>query len=125
MVLYVEDDADDREVFHEVITESFTTLRYIEATNGQECLDLLSGIAEYPKMIVVDINMPVMNGYELIRKLKTNDTYKNIPVVVLTTATAEAAPMAMRMGADKFYTKPTEIAEFRQVVHEMLSVLVK
>ena len=79
-VLYVEDEKDLREVTSSIL-QSFTKNQYI-ATNGQEGYDLFLKHDSDIDLIISDINMPILNGLEMIKKIK--DINKNVPIIVTT-----------------------------------------
>ena len=76
-----------------------------EASNGKQALDTV--LLMRPELIISDLNMPVMNGVELLGKLQQHSEYKNIPFVVLTSQTNDATfKKIMSMGAADFIRKP-------------------
>ncbi len=76
-----------------------------QATNGKQALDMV--LLTRPDLIISDLNMPVMNGIELLGKLQQNKEYRNIPFVVLTSQTNDATfKKIMAMGAADFIRKP-------------------
>jgi sigma-B regulation protein RsbU (phosphoserine phosphatase) len=77
----------------------------ISASNGQEALDLIS--AESPDMILLDIMMPVMDGFEVLEKLKAHENWRHIPVVVISAMSdMDSVTKGIEMGADDYLPKP-------------------
>jgi serine phosphatase RsbU (regulator of sigma subunit) len=77
----------------------------ISASNGQEALDLIS--AESPDMILLDIMMPVMDGFEVLARLKSNDSWRHIPVVIISAMSdMESVTKGIEMGAADYLPKP-------------------
>lgn len=116
-ILLVEDDQIDRMT----IQRSFKTLEIKNtlniAANGQEALDFLEKTQETPCLIILDINMPKMNGLEFLRIIKRDENYKTIPVVVLTTSNDENDKLTCyRSGVAGYIIKPIDYKEFQQVV---------
>ncbi|WP_190300258.1 hybrid sensor histidine kinase/response regulator transcription factor [Rufibacter hautae] len=101
-ILIVEDEEDIRKLLKYYLSEQFHIL---EAANGKEGLEL--ALAHHPNIIISDVKMPVMDGIQLCRELKTNIRTSHIPVVLLTARTAFAHHKeGLDTGADAYLTKP-------------------
>ncbi|HEY1032429.1 MAG TPA: response regulator [Flavipsychrobacter sp.] len=113
-VLLVDDDREDRDIFLMALREAGDLFDCLTCGNGIECLKLLeSGLQ--PHAILTDINMPMMNGFELVTNLKARPDYKQIPVFVLSTSSnPDTVKQFRQLGAEQFVTKPTS---FRELVH--------
>jgi len=97
--------------------------RITEATNGREVLDHLNGIddpALYPCLIILDMNMPVLNGRETLAILKSEEKYNSIPVVVFTTSSSEMDRMFCRRFGVEMYTKPDDFVGHQQTIQKLL-----
>jgi CheY-like chemotaxis protein len=106
LVMIVEDDRDVRETLAEILADhSYDTLL---ASNGQEALLRLRDAPEKPSVILLDIMMPVMNGWEFRALQKTDAALSEIPVVVIT-AHADASRAAAEMEAAGFLRKPVKL----------------
>lgn len=91
----------------------------ITATDGLEALN--TARKEKPDLIVLDIMLPKMQGYQVCRLLKFDERFQNIPIVMLTAKTEESAKMTgLKTGADEYLTKPVRPAELLNVVKELL-----
>ena len=102
-VLLVDDYPDAREMYSEYL--QFSGFDVVEATNGIEALQ--SAIDRTPDIILMDLSLPVMDGWEATRRLKADDRTASIPVVALTGhALAGISEGAKRAGCDAFVTKP-------------------
>jgi CheY-like chemotaxis protein len=88
------------------------------AENGVELFTLLSNqFPEVPDVIFLDINMPIMNGWECLKKLKSNSTYQSIPIFMYSTSSAKKdIDMAYGLGAMLFLTKPEDFRELSQIL---------
>ncbi|GAB3900453.1 hybrid sensor histidine kinase/response regulator transcription factor [Spirosoma agri] len=108
-VLVVEDNPDLRDYLAMILSPSMT-VQTVE--NGQVALDVLASQPHPPALIISDIMMPVMNGFQLLETLKAHDTYRRIPVIMLT-ARAELADKlrALRIGVDDYLLKPFDEEE--------------
>lgn len=106
-ILLVDDDADDQLYFRDAINEVNNSLECEIANNGREAIHQIN-VPPPPDLIFLDLNMPVMNGYECLSYLKTEDRYKNIPVVIFTTSQSLTdIEKSRQLGAELFFTKPT------------------
>ena len=103
LVLVVDDFVDNREMYSEYL--SFCGFRVIQATNGREAVE--TARTQKPDIIVMDLSLPVMDGWEATRLLKADVGTRNIPVVVLTGhALPSHSRQAQAAGCDSFLTKP-------------------
>ncbi len=127
LFLIAEDDPDDRELLSIAFETSGLggTIRFVE--DGMELLDYLEGRggfdraqAPMPGVIVLDLNMPRMDGREALIQLKNHHKLSLIPVVVLTTSTDENdISGAYDAGANSYITKPTSFERLEQVVRTL------
>ena len=114
-ILLAEDDYDDRYLISEALDESgVDSLLYI-VENGEELLNYLKGRGEYadrdmfplPSLILLDLNMPLMDGREALAEIKKDAHLKRIPVIVLTTSQSEDdVEETYGLGITGFITKP-------------------
>lgn len=113
-LLLVDDDPDDMELIRTAFEFVDTKLYLHEVNDGIEALDHLEKLSEeeFPCLIVLDFNMPRMNGLEVLQQLKTNDRYNSIPRVILTTSSDTSLKEAcLANSADKFLVKPSSYPE--------------
>jgi two-component system cell cycle response regulator DivK len=103
LVLVVDDFADNREMYSEYL--SFSGYDVIEAKNGKEAIE--AARERLPDIIIMDLSLPVMDGWEATRRLKADDRTRGIPVVALTGhALAGHSKGAKEAGCDSFLAKP-------------------
>jgi two-component system, cell cycle response regulator DivK len=103
LILVVDDYQDAREMYAEYL--QFSGFRVAEARNGNEAVE--QAFALKPDLILMDLSLPGMDGWEATRRLKADDATKHIPIVALTGhALAGASEGARRAGCDSFVTKP-------------------
>ncbi len=106
VILIVDDDAEDMELFGQAVAEIDPTITCVEAYNGLEALKILKRNEWLPDYIFLDINMPLMNGRRCLEEIKSNDSYMRIPVIIYsTTRDADQIRACRDLGAD-FLTKP-------------------
>jgi CheY-like chemotaxis protein len=127
-VLVCDDDEDDRLLIEEALkaapgiewlTSVSSGLELMEYLTHSACL-CLSDAPPRPDIILLDLNMPVMDGREALRQIKSSPSYRAIPVVVLTTSSQEADVVnAYVLGASAFLTKPETFQELVGKINAM------
>ena len=117
-VLLVEDDPADAVLIREALRDHAAARVVARAEDGIAALELLRDPTQRrPDLIVLDLNMPRMNGSEVLEVLKSDDELKLIPVVVLTTSSApEDIRDAYQRHANAYVTKPVSLDEFVETV---------
>lgn len=122
-VFYTDDDADDRELFREVLAEMESPYNLHTQTNGGELLEQLHNPPPEPHLVFLDLNMPVKNGFDALAEMRRSEKYKNTPVIIFTTSDdANDVDKARHLGADMFITKPKAYDRFRQVLQDVLTI---
>ena len=124
-ILLVEDDPGDVLITREAFDHSATSnvVRHVE--NGEEALRYLRREGDYadaarPDLILLDLNLPRLDGRELLSIVKVDAQLRRIPVVVLTTSQApEDIARSYDLHANAFVTKPVDFDRFVEVVHEV------
>jgi twitching motility two-component system response regulator PilH len=116
-VLVVEDSPPQREMIATLLKDS--GLSVISAIDGQEALEQIQNSC--PDLVVMDIVMPRMNGYELCRKIKTDPKTEKVPVVMCSSKGEEFDRYwGMRQGADAYIAKPFQPQELVSTVKQLL-----
>ena len=119
LILVVDDYDDAREMYAEYL--QFSGFRVAEARNGNEAVE--QAFALKPDLILMDLSLPGMDGWEATRQLKADERTRDIPVVALTGhALAGASEGAKRAGCDSFVTKPCLPDDLVVEVRRMLSL---
>ena len=117
-ILFIDDDLDDTELFCEAVdylnkNESFDgreDIKCISINDGCKAAELLSTFG-VPDFIFLDVNMPIMNGRECLKFLKTNQTYAKTPIIMLSTSFSESDHEEFNLlGAVACIKKPTEFS---------------
>ena len=122
LILVVDDYQDAREMYAEYL--QFSGFRVAEARNGNEAV--AQAFSLRPDLILMDLSLPGMDGWEATRLLKADDRTKHIPVVALTGhALAGASEGAKKAGCDSFVTKPCLPDDLVVEVRRMLSAVKK
>ena len=124
-ILLVEDNAGDVRLTQEVLKTSKVRNNLLVASNGQEALNCLRRQGKYagaarPDLILLDLNLPVMDGREVLEKIKDDPDLKRIPVVILTTSKAEEDILkTYNLHANCYVTKPVDLDQFVKVVKSL------
>ena len=120
LVLVVDDFQDNREMYAEFLV--FSGFRVIQAANGREALD--QAFANRPDIIIMDLSLPEMDGWEATRRLKADRRTQTIPVVALTGhAMAGHSKGAIEAGCDSFVAKPCLPDQLVAEIRKMLSTM--
>jgi two-component system, cell cycle response regulator DivK len=102
-ILVVEDQEDNRQILRDLLTNA--GYKIAEAGDGEEALRAIA--AKRPDLILMDIQLPKMDGYEATRRIKTNPATKDIPIIVVTSyALSGDEDKALAAGGDDYVTKP-------------------
>ena len=125
-ILYADDDSDDRFLLNESIASSGLHANLVYVTNGLEAISYMEKTPDDPpSLVILDLNMPKMNGRETLHYLKTHPQYQNIPVIILSTSESQREMDACAaQGAASYFVKPhsargyeTIVNAFRSYVH--------
>ena len=106
-ILIVEDEFINQEILKEILKNEYEIL---VANNGIEALDILNTSTKPISLILLDLNMPLMDGFTVIKEIKKDDNLKNIPIIVIT-GDKESELDALNLGAVDFITKPFDLNE--------------
>ncbi|MGZ9809905.1 response regulator [Pseudoroseicyclus sp. H15] len=126
-VLMIEDNPADAELAREILLSDRLHLDLDVVSDGVSALKYLRGEDEYagtspPDMILLDLNVPRVNGKDILAAIKTDTALKPIPVVVLTSSSAERdIAESYALGANCYVTKPIDLVSFQKVVQTLES----
>jgi len=116
-ILIVDDEADIRDILNKAL--SSRGYEVVTAVNGADGLQKVQ--QEKPDLVILDVVMPIMNGKELLRRLKEDPAYQDMPVVMLTSQSSDRDVMdGYVTGADYYITKPFTIPTIMQGLKMML-----
>ena len=125
-ILYVDDDADDRELLTDAIIHADPDVNVVFSENGLEALTYLGGLKNrgdgLPGLIILDLNMPYMDGKTTFEKLRSDKDMQRIPVMVFTSSEKKADKMLFNNLGVVFHTKPTTVSDLEQIVDQMIRV---
>ncbi|MCP3899494.1 MAG: response regulator [Desulfobacteraceae bacterium] len=119
-ILLVDDSLPMRSVLKKTLKAAgYSDSEFHEAANGKEALDLVKG--KWIDIVITDYNMPVMDGMEFIRELKKDDTFKETPVVIVSTEGSKSKIDEFKaQGATGYITKPFTPETIRETIIEIL-----
>ncbi len=122
-IFLAEDDADDQFLFTDALREIDDTIKVQIANNGKETIEALKKLSILPDVIFLDLNMPYMNGFECLSKLKNDVRLSQLPVVIFTTSQNPADVEAThQLGANVFLSKPAKFADLKAKLQRILSI---
>lgn len=122
-ILYADDDSDDVTWVSEACKNLDLNWDIAFVSNGREVMKFLHETQTHtPSLVVLDLNMPEMDGRQTLQQIKNSDLYKNIPVVIVTTSGNKMdKEVCKRLGASLYLTKPDSYREWQDVVLQLQS----
>ncbi|MES2133504.1 MAG: response regulator [Bacteroidota bacterium] len=127
-ILLVEDNPNDAEMTIRALRKNHLANRIIHLKNGAEALDFIYGKGEYegrdvramPKVVLLDLKMPKVDGIEVLRTMKSNELTKTIPVVVLTSSKEDPdVKTCYELGVNSYIVKPVGFENFLKAISEL------
>lgn len=125
-ILMVEDDADDRYVMHLAFSEVQYNDQVKVFNTGEEIMKYLLNLPDpslYPSLIVLDYNMPGMNGGEVLMRLKMHESLASVPVVMYSTSIGSMEQKLRAMGAAYCFEKGREVSEVYAVAQKLKTIV--
>ena len=128
MILLVEDNPDDEALTLRALQKNNIINKVVVARDGVEALDFLFGTGAYagrdlslmPEVILLDINLPKINGLEVLEKIRANERTRLLPVVILTTSNEEQDKIkSYTLGANSFIRKPVDFQQFSEAIRQL------
>lgn len=127
-ILLIEDNINDAELSLYALRKYKIATRVYHAHDGADALEYIFGSknnlkgapAKTPKLILLDLKLPKVNGQEVLRKLKSNDLARTIPVVILTSSREEKDIIdSYNLGVNSYIVKPIDFDEFTEAVRDV------
>ena len=129
VILVAEDDPNDLELLRHVVSDNGVEVNFQPAHDGEQVMNYLRGEGQFgdrarhpiPDIIVLDLKMPRVNGFEVLQWLRQQSGLARIPVVVLSGSGLETdIEEAYRLGANTYFTKPGQLAELREIIGALI-----
>jgi len=126
-ILLVEDDPGHARLIEKNLRRSNVTNGIIRASNGQQALDYLFSEGQYsgterasPLLVLLDLNMPVLDGYQVLERMKSDERTRHIPVIMLTTTDdAREVSRCYELGCSVYVTKPVDYEQFTLAIRNL------
>lgn len=125
-ILVADDDADDHEFLKSAFAYNSFSGGLSFVTDGVQLLDYLKNLSssateELPQLILLDLNMPLLNGFQALEAIKEDPALSDIPVAILTSSSRpEDEAMCYSLGCDNFYRKPLSVAEYHSLAERII-----
>jgi two-component system, response regulator len=126
VIVVADDDLDDQELMKKGLKDCKVQVEINAVYNGLELMDFLlkkekfKNISGTPDLILLDLNMPLMDGFEVLKEIKKYPNLKKIPLYVITTSRSKAdKEKAVELGADGFYSKGSSSKDIRRIMLEI------
>jgi two-component system chemotaxis response regulator CheY len=115
---------EDSPMMRQLISFALSRIKNLSVTEAEDGIAALKKINDKRfDIVITDINMPIMDGLKLVRKIRENDSYKEVPIVVVTTeGLQEDRDRALALGANAYITKPIQAPEVIDTVKKLLNV---
>jgi len=130
-ILLVEDNPDHAMIIKRALT-TLLSATVETVTNGrdalnflkQSCLNTANGLNQQPDIILLDLKLPKLDGFQLAKIIKTDARFKSIPIIILTTSTrSEDREQLFACGVERYITKPTHFQDFQQITSEIKALI--
>ena len=126
-ILLAEDDPGHARLIEKNLHRANITNDIIYVENGQQALDYLFGEGGYageqrrlPLLVLLDLNMPVLDGYQVLKRMKADERTRRIPVIVLTTTDDhQEVSRCYDLGCNAYLTKPVDYRQFSDLIRKM------
>lgn len=128
IIMLVEDNADDEKLTLRALKNNNIRNEVVVARNGVEALDYLFGTGAYagrnlnvmPQVVLLDLKLPKLNGLEVLRRLRSDDRTKLLPVVILTSSIEEQDRInGYGLGANSYVRKPVDFKQFNEAARQL------
>jgi CheY-like chemotaxis protein len=124
LILIGEDDIDDKEILEEIFSSLDPSIKLTFGNDGQKLVSFLENAPSenLPGLIILDYNMPHMNGAEILKSLQENERVKHIPKIIWSTANADGfRNICLQLGASDYLVKPSRFSDLQLMIKQMLS----
>ena len=123
IVFYADDDLDDLELVKDAFAQYSKNVEVLTATDGSKALSYLSNLKKYdtlPCLIILDVNMPVINGKETLLRLREMEHFQDVPVVLFTTSSQSLDINFAKKYNAGFITKPIDVKQMEVIADQFI-----
>ena len=123
IVFYADDDLDDLELVKDAFAQYSTNVEVLTATDGSKALSYLNNLKNcdvLPCLIILDVNMPVINGKETLLRLREIEHFQNVPVVLFTTSSQPIDKNFAQKYNAGFITKPIDVKQMEIIADQFI-----
>ena len=121
-IMLIDDDEDDLDIFSQALMKIDPSIQFTGFKNGMDAFKLFNDTAtKLPDLIFLDLNMPCMNGFECLKKIRENRLLNNTPVIIYSTVTRLADPIDPIYHPVKFLSKPAKFDKIVQALKLIIS----
>ena len=122
-IFYTDDDQDDIEFFREIISSFNKSYTLVTQNNGDQLLYALNNPPPHPHLIFLDINMPGLNGLEVLKKIRESGNAENVPVIMLSTSgDINTINKSRELGANYYVQKSNIFDQLKKSIEHALSI---
>ena len=119
----IDDDIDDQEFFCSALEVVSPGSQCITALNGHEALQMLHAGRVKPDFIFLDLNMPLMSGFQFLEEIKKLPEFTKTPIIILSTSSdLISKEKSLRLGAKNFLTKPHKFSDWEDIIKKQLHI---
>lgn len=122
-ILLIEDDLDDIELLQEALTRHGINYVMDTANDGSRAIDYIRHCEVCPDIVILDFNLPKIHGREVLTEIKSVASFKDIPLMILTTSSAkEDIEYSLKNGADRYLIKPVNLQQMEETVKAIVEL---
>lgn len=122
-IFYTDDDLDDLDFFTEVVESMENGVELVTQNNGKKLLEALHNPPPAPSVVFLDLNMPGINGFEVLTEIRQSDNLKKIPVIILTTSNDDKnIAKSLNLGANFYITKPNDFVSLKKSIEHSINI---
>lgn len=128
LVVHIDDDVEDGQMVKDAIRDYDSNIAYLQFQEGKKALNYLNDTIDsgtMPMLVLLDMNMPGMDGRMILQNLKSNAKLAPVPVVLYTTSSSHLDKHFAKTHSVEFITKPDTMNEIREVIHKLITEFVK
>ena len=115
---------EDSPMMRQLLVFALHRIKQVQVTEAEDGVDALRKLAEGRfDMVITDINMPIMDGLKLVKRIRTDDAHQEVPIIIITTeGSQEDRQRAMALGANAYITKPIQAPQVIDTVKQLLKI---